>query len=609
MNHIKSQYLTAGLVAAGLWACGDSGGGGSITKGDASGGGFTADMGSGGEGGSGGAVTGGSGGAAGSGGSAGSGGTGGTGGVAGSGGSGGTAGSGGMGGQMTVDAGTTDSGLEPDSAAVDPDGGVDVICNPCEADDDCGGGTCVDSGAVRFCSIRCAQAEECGAGLVCDTVAGQEGTWCLPSVACDAPPACDDADSDGYGEGAGCLGPDCDDAADDVHPGVDDGCDGRNNDCDENTDEDYVAESCGEGACAAESACQNGQIIACAPGAAVGDDSVCNGVDDDCDGEVDEAFVAQTCGQGVCGATSSCENGAEVACVPGAAELADDTTCNGVDEDCNGEEDEDFLGEACGLGACAVTGRCEGGAPVCIPNERLSADDASCNGVDDDCDGDLDEDFVHVTSCGVGECRRDGFCDAELGAESCTAGAPLDIVDDTCDGIDDDCDGFIDEECGDNNFGFRIENLDADSLDVAVIYHQTASPTADLADTQPRVLNLWMRYGQSLALVPDNLDTDDDERATRGSALLLAEKGMTVIERGENVLRIVVLSASNTNRIAPDAVTNDAEIAILHFTLAGAAPHTLEWIENNPDLMILGTTLAPVEAQNVLSLSNASFGL
>src|SRR5262249_56631471 len=73
-----------------------------------------------------------------------------------------------------------------------------------------------------------------------------------------------------------------------------------------------------------------------------------------------------------------------------------------------------------GLGACARTGAtsCVAGSIVdsCTAGTPAAAD-ATCNGIDDDCDGSTDEEFVSVaTSCGVGACAR-------TGATSCVAGA------------------------------------------------------------------------------------------------------------------------------------------------------------------------------------------
>jgi hypothetical protein len=72
------------------------------------------------------------------------------------------------------------------------------------------------------------------------------------------------------------------------------------------------------------------------------------------------------------------------------------------------------------------------------------APDANCDGVDDNCNGLLDEEFVnHNSTCGVGACASSGFaqCDNGVFSDTCVAGTP---TAETCNGIDDNCDGTID---------------------------------------------------------------------------------------------------------------------------------------------------------------------
>jgi alpha-tubulin suppressor-like RCC1 family protein len=189
-------------------------------------------------------------------------------------------------------------------------------------------------------------------------------------------------------------------------------------------------------------------------------DVTCNGVDDDCSGTADEDFVAgsTSCGVGACAATgaTSCVAGHVVnSCTPGAP-AANDASCNGVDNDCSGQVDEDYVASAtsCGVGVCAATGAtsCVSGAVVdsCTPG-AAAANDASCDGLDNDCSGQVDEDYVATaTSCGVGVCAATGATSCVSGAvvDSCTVGSPNGSNDSICNGLDDDCDGAVDEETG-----------------------------------------------------------------------------------------------------------------------------------------------------------------
>jgi hypothetical protein len=135
-----------------------------------------------------------------------------------------------------------------------------------------------------------------------------------------------------------------------------------------------------------------------------------------------------------------------------------DTECDGIDNDCDGSSDEDFVSSAttCGVGACASTGMlvCSSGKPndSCTPGPA-AASDVSCNGIDDDCNGSVDEDFVATTSnCGAGVCARTGMltCSSGIANDSCVAGAPTRANDPApANGVDDDCDGKVDEDACD----------------------------------------------------------------------------------------------------------------------------------------------------------------
>jgi len=115
----------------------------------------------------------------------------------------------------------------------------------------------------------------------------------------DVAPACTDADEDGYSIEGGQCGPiDCDDSDLDIHPGATEVCDSKDNDCDAGTqdgsDEAWYLQptSCGVGECAAAGQwiCQNGvQVDTCTPGTPTAE--ICDGKDNDCDGEVDEGGV------------------------------------------------------------------------------------------------------------------------------------------------------------------------------------------------------------------------------------------------------------------------------------------------------------------------------
>ena len=88
------------------------------------------------------------------------------------------------------------------------------------------------------------------------------------------------------------------------------------------------------GECAATGTCTAG-VDSCAPGPPTSE--VCDNLDNNCDGTIDEGFGQTTCGLGVCEITvDDCVGGVPQTCTPGAPTAE---TCNGIDDDCDGAVD------------------------------------------------------------------------------------------------------------------------------------------------------------------------------------------------------------------------------------------------------------------------------
>ncbi|MBU0546382.1 hypothetical protein KKA13_03975, partial [Patescibacteria group bacterium] len=228
---------------------------------------------------------------------------------------------------------------------------------------------------------------------------------------------------------------------------------------DNQTDEGLGNKTCGIGACRRSvQACVGGQEQVCTPGNPAENDITCNGVDDDCNDQIDEGYATRqiNCGIGACvrSVATSCVGGHEDAtCIPGNP-AEDDATCDGVDDDCDGINDEDCCVVDSTRACTNQLGECQLGVETCLAGgawsdcSTLGEETLACDGKDNDCDGQTDEDYVTDASCGVGLCHtRNTPSTCVNGVVTpCHAGNPIAGDDRTCDGVDDDCDGVNDED-------------------------------------------------------------------------------------------------------------------------------------------------------------------
>ncbi|MCA9546860.1 MAG: VWA domain-containing protein, partial [Myxococcales bacterium] len=155
----------------------------------------------------------------------------------------------------------------------------------------------------------------------------------------------------------------------------------------------------------------------------------CDGADNDCDGEVDESLGDQACSTACGDGRQVCVDGTWSECFGGGIP---DEVCDNVDNDCDTRVDE-IDGVPCstvsgnpGLAAC-VNGMV---SDDCIPNDPSREE--VCDAFDNDMDGRIDEgtDQECANGCHMG--RRPCVDGVYLG---CTA---RQVTDERCDGIDND---------------------------------------------------------------------------------------------------------------------------------------------------------------------------
>ena len=241
---------------------------------------------------------------------------------------------------------------------------------------------------------------------------------------------CWDVDWDGLDS---CSG-DCNDFAPQAFPGAPEVCDGLDDDCDGEIPADE-ADADGDGRLICQGDCDDDEA-AVYPGA----DEVCDGLDNDCDPGTDELADSDGDGFSICDGDCNDQN---AAIYPGAPE-----GCDGWDSDCDGTTPEDeFDVDLDGFAVC--DGDCDDEEPDAHPGGV----EEPYNGIDEDCDGEL---LWDVDGDGYNGYWQMGDCDDEdpsvnPGAEEvCDDGIDNDC-DDLTDGNDDDCASEDDDSADDDS--------------------------------------------------------------------------------------------------------------------------------------------------------------
>jgi MYXO-CTERM domain-containing protein len=200
------------------------------------------------------------------------------------------------------------------------------------------------------------------------------------------------------------------------------------------------------------------------PGAYPGATEVCNGGDDDCDGEIDEGLIVTFYADG----------------------------------DADGTGDPDVTVEGCGeppMGYVTTGGDCDDLDPLVYPGAL-----DLCDGVDTDCDGVVDEDGIETY---YSDADGDGYGGRFLSTYGCTRPEGFvtnnDDCDDTtdmvrpgapelCDEVDNDCNGLVDDDVATLTF---YRDADGDG-------HGTADDTVEDCNVP-----------DGYALAADDCDDDD----------------------------------------------------------------------------------------------------
>ena len=167
----------------------------------------------------------------------------------------------------------------------------------------------------------------------------------------------------------------------------------------------------------------------------------------------------ETRGVGSCSdGIAYCEDHQYIACEEEV--LPSDEYCDGLDNNCDGEVDNFVLDESRGDSCGSSIGSCIYGSIECVLGEMtcvggLGPHEEVCDGLDNDCNGIID-DTEHLGYCYEGDTDDLLYGECHAGVLFCDMGEEVCLnqqlpEEEVCDGLDNDCDGFVDEDLEDGD--------------------------------------------------------------------------------------------------------------------------------------------------------------